>query len=235
MKKRIVLLSIFSLIYTTSFAQIEVAKPERLLPKIGIRAGLNLANFLEEDNDGVTSNSYDLKPGIHAGLFIEIPLGNRFAIEPGVMISGKGYQYSGEWTDSIQQLHEYYASSSPFYIDIPVSFKISQEFGIVRIYGAVGPYLGIGIGGNIYDEEKIDGTKDVNDYKIAWGSSEDNDNYKSIDYGLVFGFGVEVKGIVVSFNYDLGLANISAYTSNGYNIKNRVIRISAAYKFGFLK
>lgn len=234
-RKRIFLLSILTVIYLSSYAQIEVTKPDRLLPKIGIRAGLNLSNFLEEDNDGVTSNNYDLLPGFHAGLFIEIPLGNRFAVEPGVMISSKGYQHSGDWTDTIGQFHEYYATSSPYYLDIPVAFKVSLEFGIVEIFGAVGPYLGIGVGGNIYDEEKIDGIKEENDYKIAWGSSEGNDNYKSLDYGLGFGFGVEIKGIVVSYTYDLGLANIATDNSGGYTIKNRVMRISVAYKFGFLK
>lgn len=231
-RKRIVILSILAAFCITAFGQMEVDKPDRLKPKIGIRAGLNLSNFLEEDNDDVNSNSYDLLPGFHAGVFVEIPIGQRFAFEPCVMITSKGFQYSGEWTDSIMQKHDYYQAHTLFYIDIPLTFKVTQEFGIVRIFGAFGPYLGTGIGGNKYDQEKIDGVKDENDYKISWGNSDGKDDYTHIDWGLTFGGGAEIRGIQLSFYYDLGLGNVSVYRDNGFSIYNKVARISVAYRFG---
>ncbi len=230
-RKRIVLLTLLSVFYITSFAQMEVSKPDRLKPKIGIRAGFNLSNFVEQEDDGINSSSYDLLPGFHAGIFVEIPIGERFAFEPGIMISRKGFQYSSEWTDSIGQLHEYYQVHTLYYLDIPLPFIVSQEFGIMKIFGGAGPYLGFGIGGNMYDEEKIDGVKDENDYKIAWGN-KDPDDYRNLDWGLTFNAGVEIKSFQVSFAYELGFANISEETGNGLTINNKVARFSVAYKFG---
>lgn len=234
MKNRRLLISliIISLMSLPTFAQMEVSLPDRLKPKIGIRVGLNLSNFLEEDNDGLCSGSYDLLVGFHAGIFIEIPIGKRFAFEPALLISRKGFQNSYEWTDSIGQFHEEYQAHSLYYLDIPLPFIITQEFGIVKIFGATGPYLGIGVGGNKYDEFIIDGVKEYDDYKISWGYTEGKDDYTHIDWGLTFGAGVEIKSFQVSFYYDLGFANISVNTENGYCIGNKVARFSLAYKFG---
>ena len=89
------------------------------------------------------------------------------------------------------------------------------------------------IGGNEYDETKTGGVKiDENDDKISWG---DKEGLKSLDYGLILGFGAEIRGIQLSFAYDLGLANISNYTENNFIRNNRVTRISLAYKFGLIK
>ena len=51
--------------------------------------------------------------------------------------------------------------------------------------------------------------------------------------GLGFGAGVELGSLVVSLNYELGLANIE--DSSDYKVKNKVLQISLAYMFGGLK
>lgn len=230
MKKRkgtalIVMLFVFCI---STFAQMEVAKPDRFLPKFGIKAGLNIANFLEKDNDGICSDVYDPKIGFHAGIVVEIPLGKRFAVEPSIMVSTKGFQYTAEDSDTT-----YYQEYNLYYLDIPIPVEVMLEIGMVKVFAAFGPYIGIGIGGNTYDESKSGGVKfDENDDKISWG---DKDGLKSLDYGLTLGFGVELKGFQLSFAYDLGLANISNYTENDFKQNNRVTRISLAYKFGLIK
>lgn len=227
-RKKLVLFIIVSFLCLPSFAQMEVSKPDRLLPKFGVQAGLNIANFLEKDNDGISSDVYDPKIGFHAGIVVEIPFGKRFAIEPGIMISTKGFQYNTEYEDTT-----FYQEYNLYYLDIPVPVEVMLEIGIVKVFAAAGPYLGIGIAGNVYDESKTGGIKfDENDDKISWG---EEDGLKSLDYGLTLGFGAEIKGFQLRFAYDLGLANISNYTDNNFKRNNRVIRISLAYKFGLIK
>jgi len=231
-RQKLIPLILILLLSANSFAQRAVSKPDRLKPKIGVRAGLNLSNFLEEDNDGINSRGYEVLIGFHACMFVEIPLSNRFAFEPGLMISRKGYQNSDEWTDSIGQFHEYYEMKSPYYIDIPLLFSVSQDFGTFGLYGAAGPYLGIGIAGGIYDENKIDGIKEDSDYKISWGGTEGKDDFKHMDWGFTFGMGVKIKSFQVSFYYDLGMGNISVDRENDLSINNKVARISLSYVFG---
>ncbi len=227
-RQKLVLLIIISFLGIPSFAQMEVSKPDRFLPKFGVKAGLNIANFHEKDNDGICSDVYDSKIGFHAGIVVEVPIGKRFAIEPSIMVSTKGFQYTSEYDDTT-----FYQEYNLYYLDIPIPVEVMLEIGIVKIFAAVGPYFGIGIGGNAYDETKTGGVKiDENDDKISWG---DKDGLKSLDYGLTLGFGAEIKGFQLSFAYDLGLANISDYTSNDFKRNNRVTRISLAYKFGLIK
>ncbi len=230
MKQRQKLLSliILTILCIPSFAQMEVSKPDRFLPKIGLKAGLNIANFLEKDNDGKCSDEYDAKIGFHAGIVVEIPFGKRFAVEPSIMVSTKGFQYNTEYEDTT-----FYQEYNLYYLDIPIPVEVMLEIGIVKVFAAAGPYFGIGIGGNAYDESKTGGVKyEENDDKISWG---DKDGLKSLDYGLTLGFGAEFKGFQLRFAYDLGLANISNYTDNDFKRNNRVTRISLAYKFGLIK
>ena len=230
--QKLVLLIIISFLCIPSFAQRAVEKPDRLKPQIGIRAGLNLSNVLEEEDNSINSKGYDILIGFHASIFVKIPMSKRFAFEPGIMISRKGFQNSETWTDSIGQFHDFYEIQSLYYIDIPLTFTVSQHFGSFGLHGAVGPYVGIGIAGSIYDEDKIDGVKSETDNKISWGVTEGKDDFKHMDWGFTFGMGVEIKSIQISFYYDLGMGNISVDRENGLTINNKVARISLAYIFG---
>jgi len=51
---------------------------------------------------------------------------------------------------------------------------------------------------------------------------------------LTVGVGAEIKQIEVRLNYGLGLANICGF-SDGTKSYNRVLEISAVYKFGSKK
>lgn len=232
LRQKLILLTLLSFLCLPAFGQRAVSKPDRLKPKIGVRAGLNLSNFLEENDAGVNSRGYKVLIGFHACMFVEIPLSNRFAFEPGLMISRKGYQYSYEETDTLGQFLEHFEMKSPYYIDIPLLFSVSQDFGTFGLLGAIGPYLGIGIAGNIYEENKIDGMNEDSDYKISWGGTEGKDDFKHMDWGFTFGLGVKIKSFQVSFYFDLGMGNISVDRDNDLSINNKVSRISVSYVFG---
>jgi len=231
-RQKLVFLIIISFLCLPSFAQRAVSKPDRLKTKIGIRAGLNLSNFLEEEDNNINSKGYDILIGFHASIFVKIPMSNRFAFEPGIMISRKGFQNSETWTDSIGQSHDFYEIQSLYYIDIPLTFTVSQDFGTFGIHGAIGPYIGIGIAGSIYEENKLDGVKSETDNKISWGGTAGKDDFKHLDWGFTFGLGVEIKSFQISFYYDLGMGNISVERENGLTIYNKVARISVGYIFG---
>ena len=227
------MLFVFSI---SGFAQMEVVKPDRFLPKIGLKAGLTISNFYEADEESVNSEEYDMNIGFHAGLIAEIPLSKRLSIETGLLFTTKGFNYSDEWyDDSLGTDNEYYQEYKLFYLDIPITIKGALEFGGIKLFGAAGPYLGIGIGGHEYYEDIVDGIKEDDTSKISWGSDDEKNDLKQLDYGLILGAGLEFKGFQLGFSYYLGLANISTYTEYDYKVNNRVIQISLAYKFGLIK
>ena len=216
------------------YGQKEVTLPDWLLPNIGIKAGLNLSNFLEEDNESAISTDYTMNKGFHAGLTFEIHMGKLFSFEPGLLFSMKGYNYYDEWhNDSLNQDEAHYEEMRLYYLDIPLNMKASLDIGKFIIYGTAGPYLGIGLSGKEYYYDEIDGvTTDDEEEKISWGNNENKDRLRGLDYGLTLGAGIEVWYLQLGFAYDLGLANISVYRENDYKINNRVLRISLTYKFG---
>lgn len=229
-RKKFVLFIIVSFLCLPSFAQMEVSKPDRFLPKIGLKAGLTLSNFYEADEESVNSEDYSMNIGFHAGLIIEIPIGKHFSFESGLLFSTKGYNYYDEWyDDSLGVDMEYYNEYKLYYLDIPITFKGGLEFSGITLYGAAGPYLGIGIGGFNYYYDVVGGIETDDTDKISWGNADKND-LKQLDYGLVMGLGIEFKGFQLGFSYYIGLRSIS--TDSEYIINNRVTQISLAYKFG---
>ncbi|MBL4703661.1 MAG: outer membrane beta-barrel protein, partial [Flavobacteriales bacterium] len=105
--------------------------------------------------------------------------------------------------------------------ELPVSFKTIFEVGDnFDVYASAGGYLGVGIIGvsryNSNDYTEIEFTED---------------GLQRLDYGLTFGAGIEVKGFIVGASYDLGLANIDG--SEYVIIKNRVLKCSLGYRFGW--
>jgi hypothetical protein len=218
-RQKLVLLIILSFLCIPTFAQRAVSKPDRLLPKIGVKAGLTLSDFSETD----VNNKMNI--GFHTGVFAEIPLSEHFSLEGGLHFTTKGCNYTNDdwYMEFLDVYGSYYEEYKLYYLDLPITFKSALEFSGIKLYGAVGPYLGIGIGGHVYWEleENLFGTK--------WDETEKSD-LKQFDYGLVMGAGIGFKKFQLGCSYYLGLANISSESDT--KINNRVIQISLAYKFG---
>ena len=194
----------------------------------GVKAGLNLSNMLVKDDDGTYSDDYKLNPGFHAGVTAEFPVTELFSFDTGLLLSRKGFKIDAESGSlSIK------SSLSPLYLDIPLTGKASYNLGNAKVYGAFGPYLGVGIGGKIKMKITYEGETEKDDENIEWGSDEDeDDDLKRLDYGITIGGGIEINSVRVGLMYNYGLANISSYTDDGATMSNRVLGISVGYRFG---
>jgi outer membrane protein W len=199
---------IISMLSIQSFAQ-----------SFGVVAGLNLSRLPAKDNDDTYNDHTKMHPGFHIGGTVNTPFSDMFSLEGALLISTKGKNYKD---DDIK------GSVNLFYIDVPIMFKALFDLGGVGVFGKVGPYVGIGLSGKVKTD--IDGDKDSEN--IKWGSDEDKDDLKRLDFGLAIGAGVEINALQISIGYDLGLANISPYTDDGYKMNNRVFKISFGYRFG---
>ncbi len=197
----------------------------------GVTGGLNLSNMLEKDDDDTYSDDYKMNPGFHIAGTVDIPIHHHFStvlsFESGLLFTTKGFRIE---EDSIK------VKTNLYYIDIPLTVKTSLPLSEgLKIFGAVGPYVGIGLSGKVILDELF-GVEliDDNEEAIKWGSDEDSDDYlnlKRLDYGLTFGGGVEINALMLGISYDLGLANIDTYQEDGYTTKNRVLKFSVGYRF----
>ena len=206
---KVLLIIMISMLSFQSYAQ-----------SFGVKGGLSLANMLAEDEDETISDEFSMRPGFHVGGFIDYSLSDFLSVEASLLLNTKGFK----WEES-----DYIMKFKLLYLDIPIALKASYNLSDnLTMYGAVGPYFGIGLSGKVTDE--YDGETDEDD--IEWGNNEDEDDLKRFEFGATFGGGVEIGAFQVGISYDLGLANISSYTDYESAIKNRVLKFSVGYKFG---
>ncbi len=186
-----------------------------------IKAGLNFANILEKDEDEIYSDDFKSSGGTHIGISLDFSPASKVSWEMGVLYSTRGAKYiSDDW--------DYTETVKSRYIDVPMMLKISTPIdSAFKWYAGFGPYIAYGIGGTVVTEYDDDDDKDTE--VIKWGDRKFKDDLKPLDYGAVFGGGIEYKKFLFEMSYNLGFANISPYQEDEYQIKNRLFKISIGY------
>ena len=111
MKKVILVFAFATFISGSIFAQKSSADFREKLT-FGVKAGANLSNVY--DSQGEQFNA-DPKLGLAAGVFVALPLGKYFGIQPEILFSQKGYKGSGSILGS-----NYSFSYTSNYIDVPL-------------------------------------------------------------------------------------------------------------------
>lgn len=189
--------------------------------KFGVQAGLNLSTILDKDDDDTYSDDYKMLPGFNAGVTFEMGFGDLIAVEAALLAETKGYKEEYDFMG-----YSVTEKISVLYLDIPVLVKVGPSFGPAKVFGAVGPYVGVALAGKYKGEGG--GDSESEDLNIGSG---DDDDIKRLDFGAKFGIGAEISKFCFGAYYSLGLANISPYTDYGTTVKNRAISISVGFKF----
>lgn len=211
---------------TQSFAQ-----------KFGIKAGLNLSTVHRTIENSMTGFNFKLPtfnstiPGLHIGPTLEIPLSKTFSLETGLLASTKGFKYTLDASTSATNYGGEVVINN-LYIDLPITPKVTHGSGKLQFYVLAGPYIGIALIGNARRTYTEDGKTKTEDTKVIWGNNGDSNGANRLDYGLVLGLGIELKSLQFGLNYNHGIANILGSDNNGLVYTNRVLAISAGYKFG---
>jgi len=196
---------------------------ESFAQTFGIKAGVNFSNMLVKGDDFANSDDFEMKAGYHFGPMVELPISKIFSFESGLLLSIKGFKRPVTTT--------YKSTLNLLYLDLPLNIRASIGIGGAKIYAVFGPYIGIGLIGEVKSEVTNMGEKKTHKEDIRWGANVREDHFKRLDFGLAMGVGVEISSFQIGLNYGLGLANISAVTTRGIKIKNRVFGISLGYIF----
>jgi len=193
-----------------------------------IIGGLNLSNMLIKDDHNTYTDDFKMKPGFHIGTTADFPLSNALSLSTGLLMDTKGFNRKEEDQDWNRK-----EKLRLYYLDIPIVLKALHDFESgVKVFGVVGPYIGVGLSGKIKDEYEYQGQEDTYEEDVEWGNDENRDDFRRFDSGLTFGGGVEFKAFLIGISYDLGLYNISPYSDDGFKMNNRVLRLSLGYRLG---
>ena len=185
-----------------------------------LQSGGSLANVHVNDPNEVYTTDTDLKLGYSAGLVAEIPYSSGFYVLTGLLLTQKGYRVNLE-----QQLGNGAGyKRSLTYVEIPVTIKYQLPKKIYNndIYVLAGPYIGLGLAGRT--KLTIEGNSDFDE--ISWGR-ETTDDFRRLDTGITYGGGFKFLNFYFQITHSLGLANIAAFTDDGFSIRNRNLQFSA--------
>ena len=204
---KITLLAAFFACTSVSFAQIS----------FGVKAGLNLANVLTNDDDADPK----MIPTFQVGGVVEIGITEMLAVQTGVSLQGKGFKEEEELLGETFKF-----TASPMYITVPAHLLYKGG----SFFVGAGPYVGYGIAGKL----KAEAAGESESEDIEFGDSE-ADTFSALDFGV----GVQAGGSFGSFRvgagYDLGLSNLipkDLRASEDITVKNGVINVFVAYMFG---
>lgn len=223
MKKNWTLLTI---IFLSIFNIISFARP------FEVKSGLNLSTMLYKNAGGTYSDDFQLAPRFLIGITSEFSINESVSFESGLLFSSKGYKIDIK-DFAVWQTGEHidlYENAILHYIDIPVSIRYKMNVNKIQIFGVLGPYIGIGINGKVYNKEYTGNQSGGVDYIGIIknkGKMGDNELWKRLDYGIQAGAGMIVKKMVLRINYSYGLANIAQNT--GTKNQNRVLGLSFGY------
>ena len=175
--------------------------------KTGYRFGVNMTTMsIKSSGNNIET---ELPVGIHFGGNYEISLSKKFAIQTGLLFSSKGTDY---------KINKVYYSISPSYIEIPVNgvYYFGRRKTKLAIFA--GPYFSSAFGGYKIDQNGA--------FKYLSLGPHENNDLKCLDAGLNFGANLQIKGLIFSVQYGIGLRNISP--KNEFEMRNKVIGISVS-------
>lgn len=175
--------------------------------RIGLTVGGTLANYkMKFDGD---DQSGDSKAGFTAGIFVNLPAGKNFIIQPGINWVGKG-------TKDEEDGHK--ASLTASSIEIPVNFLYKSNGGF---FIGAGPSASFAVSGKAkFDDVSAD---------LHFGNSDDDD-LKGFDFGANVVTGYQSPGgFLVAANFNQGLSNLVPGEAGNNSIKSHYFGIRLGY------
>jgi len=198
--------------------------------RFGIKGGLNLADMKYEAKDQ-TNGAPDANSlsTFNAGVIVDIPLISGLAIQPGLMVEGKGskVEYSGA-------LGSFTQKTNPIYLEVPVNVLFKPSIGAhTKLYFGLGPYVAMGIAGKSSSDAEASIGSYYSDHTLKFGDGS-NDDFKQTDVGgnVLAGFEFD-NGLLVGAQYGISFTNNAPNGNDNAPkiLRNKVLSFSVGYLF----
>lgn len=182
----------------------------------GAKGGVNFSTFSGNGNNAWNDPSG--RTSFHLGLVAEIPMSERFSIQPEVLYSGQGYDIASRnnASDIEYQLD---------YISVPVIAKFYVFDGLAL---EAGPQVSFLVKSEI---DYRPGTVNQGDVSL------DSDQFNTVDFGVGLGASYKFRGgLFLNGRYNIGLTDIydDSFSNNvfsGSNAKHSVIQAGLGFMF----
>lgn len=102
-----------------------------------LKTGLNLSKIVETDSY-IMYQGISMKPSFHLGVTAEFLISEKFAIEPGLLFSAKGFKTEDFFWGSVFK-DSYYLN----YLEIPINAIYKIDLGSAKVLISAGPFFGL--------------------------------------------------------------------------------------------
>ncbi|MCS6928234.1 MAG: PorT family protein [Saprospiraceae bacterium] len=212
---------------------------------IGIRGGLNLANWAandvvrEELRDNFGTDEFKSVNNLLFGALIEIRLMDNLAIQPEINFIQKGSQFSSSLRDPVLGSVELDGRYSFNYLEVPLMLKVGTGFGVGRFDVLLGPSFGYALNGKTkvsLSFKDLD-RSETNTEEIDFDEDEISRTDLGAQLGASLGLNLGPVGrLFVDGRYLLGFTNLDKHehgSGEEPSVKNRGIALTAGLIFSF--
>ena len=206
---------------------------QSLLPtKYGIKAGINIANINSTPNEGIANIDNSTLIGLSAGFYMEIPLTDKWYLNPELLYSQKGssfkYNYTQDYNNNNRQEYSTSNSLSLTYLELNpnFSYKINYKMSL-----NAGPSFGFLISKSY--EYKQD---PINQHSLTDGEFKEESIDVGINYGCSYYLGEDFLISLMGYTGFLKTGEINSPIDikdekTSHTIKNNTLVLSLAYLF----
>lgn len=226
--KKLLILAIACMIAGTLSAQVT----------LGVRGGMNLANFVGSEvvEWGFANTDPTAQIKFHLGAYAAYFLTEDISIQPGIFYSAKGPKYEG--TTEVFDFNTGQSRMEPIvykkrlgYIDIPilVYYHLNENISVFA-----GPQVSFLLSAKVKNDASAEVLND-----LGLEEEEDvKDSYRTVDLGFPVGVAYDLGNrFNVQVNYDFGLLNIAkgydidggAGEDNYFKVRNGVLKVSVGF------
>lgn len=168
-------------------------------------------------------------------------------------VQQRGDRLAWQWNNMVNFCEEridcYSQEDARYYLHIPVlanlGFQVVED---VRLNLAIGPYIGIGVGGNtrafvqttIYHPDEQDPYGNVGMHWFDYdpfkgdGKNDEHSPYRAssrLDWGGAFSAGLTIKHVSFNIGYDLSLWTTGYRKKGGVSTRNHTVSFMFGYSF----
>jgi len=125
---------LFLMIFSITLIAINsMAQGDRSKLAFGMKIGLNMSNVYDSKGEDFNADS---KIGFAGGVFLAVPIGDYFGIQPELLYSQKGYKTSGSVLG-----YDYSLTRTSDFIDVPILFALKPSPFVTVLLGPQYSYL----------------------------------------------------------------------------------------------
>jgi hypothetical protein len=161
--------------------------------------------------------------GFYIGGAVDVPLGDNFSIEPGLIYTQRGYGVKGNLTINALKIDmlNARATSQMHYVDVPVLFKVKPAGGFTVFAGPQVSYL---VNNNLRADVNVLG------FSLLNTNLDITNQFNRLDVGVTGGIGYESEsGIGVSAAFERGFNRLDK--NQNFSVFNQGIKVGLTYKF----